>query len=117
MDGQTVFDFQQARAARDQGMQRATIRADRMDDTFGQRAEAFIYSYARTHEQFISEELTEAAARVGIVSPADPRAWGAPFQRAARSGVIRKDGYGISTKRHLSPTPRWTSLVYGGDVA
>ena len=114
---QAVLDFTTARAARDTGMQRATIRADRMDDSFGARAEAWIYTYARTHREFISEQCTEAAARVGIISPADSRAWGAPFQRAARGGVILKDGYGISTKRHLSPTPRWRSLVYGGDVA
>ncbi len=110
---QSTIDFAAARADRDAGMSQAFDHAQRVDDTFGQRAEAFIYSYARSHRQFISEECTAAAERVGLVSPADSRAWGAPFQRAARNGVIRKAGYGISQRRHLSPTPLWQSLVYG----
>jgi hypothetical protein len=100
-----------AQAARDRGMTQAIEHAERIDDTFGERAYAWIVSYAQTHRQFISEQCTAAAAAAGIVSPADDRAWGAPFHRAARAGVIRKIGFGVSQRRHLSPTPLWASCA------
>ena len=61
--------------------------------------------------------VTAEADRMGYGSPADDRAWGPIFQRAARNKVIQRIGYGISKRRHLSPTPLWRSLVFGGNVA
>ena len=112
MSEQIVIDFAAAAAARDLGMAQAADHAERVEDGFGERAFRFICTYAETHQVFISEECTAAAAAQGLVSPADPRAWGAPFQRAARARVIEKIGYGISQRRHLSPTPKWSSLVH-----
>lgn len=112
-----AFDFEAAKAARDAGMAAAIDHAETVEPDFGAQALAWILSYARTHARFISEEVTDAAAAAGLQSPTDPRAWGAPFQRAARLGVIRKDGFGISKRRHLSPTPLWVSQVYVGQAA
>ncbi|MGE3149128.1 MAG: hypothetical protein AB7K04_08685, partial [Pseudorhodoplanes sp.] len=39
----------------------------------------------------------------------DARAWGGAFRRAARDGVIRRAGYGVSLRRNQSPTPHWQS--------
>ena len=114
---QVTFDFSTARAAGQRSMRQAIERAERLDDTFPARAEAFIYEYARTHGQFISEALTAAAEAAGVVPMSDPRAWGAPFKRAAAAGVIRRIGFGTSLRRHCAATPLWASLVYGGEVA
>lgn len=106
-----------ARAARDAGMQRAIDHAADVCMDWPARAYAFLTRFARTHESFISEECTEEAERLGFGPPTDPRAWGAIFQKASRSGVIARDGFGISQRRHLSPTPLWRSLVFAGHVA
>ena len=113
---QLAMDFTVARAAGQRGMRLAIERAEHLDDTFPAQAEAFIYEYARTHGQFISEALTGAAERAGVVPLSDPRAWGAPFKRAAAAGVIRRIGFGTSLRRHCAATPLWASLVYGGEV-
>lgn len=116
---QLAIDFAAARAARDAGMTQALQHAERVDDEWPELAYGFLFRYARTHEQFISEEATAEAARLGLGSPADPRAWGAIFKRAASTAngampFIQKVGYGISQRRHLSPTPLWRSLVFAG---
>lgn len=108
---QPEFDFEAARAARDAGMAQAAQHAEDLQPKWGELAIERIRAYAATHPEFISEECTDWAAAQGFTSPADPRAWGAPFQKAARLGIIRKVGYGVSQRRHLSPTPLWRSLV------
>ena len=112
-----ALDLAHAREAANEGMARALDAAERRDDMWPDIAYSFLVRYAWSHEQFISEECTAEAERLGYGSPADPRAWGAIFQRAARDGIIRRNGYGTSHRRHLSPTPLWRSLVYVGDVA
>src|SRR5947209_7702819 len=72
---------------------------------------------AQAHRKFISAECTQAAAAAGVTVPTDPRAWGAPFRRAARDGIIRRIGYGPSLRRHLAPTPLWESALCGADGA
>lgn len=114
---QLPLDFQAAKAARDRGMRQAAEHADHLDDTFADRAYDFLAHYARTHETFISEDATGAAAGKGITSPADQRAWGQVFRRAARDGLIERIGYGTSMRRHLSPTPLWRSLFFSGSAA
>lgn len=108
---QPEFDFSAARAERDAGMLQAAQHAEDLQPKWGELAIERIRAYAATHAEFISEECTDWAAAQGFTSPADPRAWGAPFQKAARLGIIRKVGYGVSQRRHLSPTPLWQSLV------
>lgn len=107
---QPSLDFTEAAAARDAGMAQAIDHAQSIEPTWGEQALEWITRYAATHDNFISEELTDWAAAQGFTSPADPRAWGAPFQKAARLGIIRKVGYGISQRRHLSPCPRWQGM-------
>lgn len=112
MSAQAVLDFERAREARDDGIKSAVDHADQARPEWSDVAYAFIENFARTTETFISEEVTAAAAKWGLSSPADPRAWGGPFKRAATAGVIEKIGFGISKRRHLSPTPLWKSKLY-----
>lgn len=114
MSAQLTIDFAEARAARDAGMSKALRHAERIDDEWPDAALGFLYRYARAHEHFISEEATAEAERLGYGSPADGRAWGGVFKRAAREGIIQRAGFGISKRRHLSPTPLWRSLVFAG---
>jgi hypothetical protein len=114
MSAQLAIDFDVARAARDEGMGRAADHAERVQGGWKDAAFAFLVRYAGQHARFISEEATQAAEALGYGAPTDSRAWGAIFQRAAREGVIRRDGFGISKRRHLSPTPMWVSCVAAG---
>ena len=102
---QLAIDFEAARQARDEGMTRALDRAERNQPTWGGLAFQYICNYARTTPQFVSEDVTEAAKAWGLIQPEDGRAWGQPFRRAAKEGVIEKIGFGIAKNRHLSPTP------------
>jgi hypothetical protein len=108
MSDQMPLDFSAARRERDAGMTRAADHAEREHEGWQALAYAHIVTYARTHAQFVSEECTSAAT---IPAPPDTRAWGHPFRMAAKDGVIVRDGYGISARRHLSPTPLWRSTI------
>ena len=103
--------FEQARAERDTGIKRASSRAGKISNGWNDRAFQWIADYAKTHKTFISEDCTAEAAESGLAAPSDPRAWGAPFKRAAKQNIIKRIGFGISKRRHLSPTPLWESLV------
>lgn len=103
--------FTYARRERDIGMTRAGDAAERNECGWSDRAYQWICRYARENQQFISEDCTSAAAAVGLVSPADSRAWGGPFKKASRNGIIVRTGFGVSKRRHLSPTPLWQSQV------
>lgn len=108
---QLPIDFEAARAARDSGIQRAADHADSDTPGWGEVALSFLERYARENEQFISEECTQVADRLGYGSPTDSRAWGAVFLKASRKGLIERIGYGVSKRRHLSPTPLWRSRI------
>lgn len=103
--------YEQARAARDAGIDRASGRAERVEPGWAERAFDWIVGYAKANKTFISEDCTAAAVESGLPAPPDARAWGGPFQRASREQIIRRIGYGTSKRRHLSPTPLWESLL------
>lgn len=92
--------------ARDAGMAQAHDHAEEVDTTWPQRAYAHLLEYAHSHAQFISHDVTD-----GCPSPTTQKAWGAIFTKAVREGVIEKIGYGISDRRHCSPTPLWQSRM------
>jgi hypothetical protein len=104
-----LFAF--AEAQRDIGMLRAARHAEEVHLHWNDVAYEWIRKYAKLHKRFISEQCTAWAAEQGFSSPTDPRAWGAPFKRAAKDGIIVRVGYGTSLRRHLSPTPLWESAI------
>lgn len=110
----TLDDYVDACAKRDSAMESVAAHAEENSPGWTISAEAWLRRYAREHRQFISEECTQAAYAAGAVEePADARAWGKIFKRVAKSGEIAKDGYGISRRRNMSPTPLWRSTVFG----
>lgn len=98
------------KSARDDGIKSAADHADEQSLRWTDLAFNWICKYAADHSTFISEECTAAAMASGLPSPPDDRAWGHPFQRASRELKIKKIGYGISNRRHQSPTIRWQSM-------
>ncbi len=103
--------MQTAQQAIDAGraqMQLAFDAALRRDETFGDRAYAFLCDYARRQlAPFSGEDVTDAAAEAGIHA-GEQRAWGAVFQRAARAGAIRRSSVTFVRRHgHGSPTLGW----------
>lgn len=98
------------KSARNAGITRVAEHADEIEPRWTDRAYDWICRYAAEHSTFISEECTAAAIEAGIPAPHDDRAWGHPFRRASYDLIIKRIGYGISNRRHQSPTPRWQSM-------
>lgn len=112
---QLSLNLTAAKAAGQRGMRLAIEKAERLDDTFPARAEAFIYEYARMHYEFTSEQATAAAERAGVNPLSDSRAWGAPIKRAVFGGVMEAtDRTAPRLKGHGAPAVVWRSLVFGG---
>ncbi len=109
-----LFTALRAKSERDIGIAQAAKNADEVTPGWSQLAYDWVKSYALVHREFISEDCTAAATVAGIPVPHDPRAWGHPFARAARQRIIVRIGYGISKRRHLSPTPLWRSQTWKG---
>lgn len=106
-----LFDFIEVdQAARDAGMSSVAQHADQDHPRWTDLAFKWICKYAEDNSTFISEECTAAAIASGLPRPADDRAWGQPFRKASYELIIKKIGYGISNRRHQSPTPRWQSM-------
>ncbi len=108
-----MTDLSLAIRERDAGIARSAGHAEAIDHTFAAVAYQFLHKYAREHETFIAEEVVAAAVAWGL-QVSVPKAFGSVFIRAARNGLIVKDGYAPSNARHRSPTVRWSSNVYGG---
>ncbi len=104
--------IEQAIARAEDGMERALAHAEDECRKWGELAYRFLEVYCRRHQSFISEDVSEASKKYGLIQPPTDRAWGAIYKRAQASGVIRMDGTGRSTRRHGSLCPRWASLIY-----
>jgi hypothetical protein len=105
-----LLEYAPPAARRDAAMTSVTVHAEGKSPGWTAAALAWIEKYAETHAFFISEECTQAAIAAGVPIPHDLRGWGSLYPKAARKGVIIKDGYGTSKRRNLSPTPMWRSL-------
>lgn len=107
-----LFSLDQARRARDHGMERAIDHADRAHDGWREEAYQFLVEFAQRRSHFISEDVSSASKLSGLAQPPTDRAWGSIYRRAVKSGIIIQDGTGRSARRHASICPRWKSLVW-----
>lgn len=101
-----------ARSARNHGMQVAIDHAEDRAPGWGDVAYQFLVRYAASHCRFISEDVSDASKKWGMVQPPTDRAWGSVYRKAVRNGVIAQDGVGRSRRRHASICPMWRSLVF-----
>lgn len=107
---QLSLDF--ARRSANAGMTRALNNADRQIPDWSTQAYSFLLSFARTHEYFISEDVSDASIEAKFPQPPTLRAFGAVYRKAQKAGIIRQDGMGRSRRRHASCCPRWRSMIY-----
>lgn len=109
---QIAIDFNAARQRANVGMQRAADAADRLHSDWSESAFLFLKDYARTHQTFIGEDVSDAHISAGLPQPRDLRAWGGLYQRAQKAGIIVHAGFGKS-RRRCSETKRYASQIYG----
>lgn len=102
--------LEQARSARDEGMERA---AENAGAKWRETAYEFLRGFLAAHSLFISEDVSEASKAAGMAQPPTDRAWGPLYVRAVKAGLMVQDGTGRSRRRHASICPRWKSLVAG----
>lgn len=95
----------EARAARDSGIQQAAQHAEEVVPKWGDRAYSMLLDYLTKPPQFTraftAEDVREHAQRLSLPEPPHLRAWGAVFQRAARAGLIEKDGVTEARAKHV----------------
>lgn len=112
------FDAPPARAAsearRELGVSRAATAARRNAPGWEDAAVAAVRAFALTHDAFVAEDVRETFATPAEV---DGRAFGHVMRRAAREGIVRKDGYAPANSSNRSPKVRWRSLVFAGKMS
>lgn len=106
---QLSMDF--SRRECDRGMSLAELGAENAVEGWSSVALEFIRLYAmRNKGQFTAEDVIEAIPAGNILLDVNHKAFGPVFKRAANLGIIRKVGYGVCRKRHLSPTVLWMAV-------
>lgn len=91
---------------REQGM---TAALEHAGDDWKHSAYTFLCQYARTHDVFSGEDVSDAHIAAGHPQPPDLRAWGSLYRRAQREAVISfLDNNGRSHRR-ASPCTRYRS--------
>lgn len=101
-----------ARAQAQEGIDRAVSAADRAIAGWSDLALRYVRLYATQNrgKQFIGYEIVQASIAAGIIQPENAKAWGAPIQRAAREGLIRKVGTAPDPNRHGNPVTLWGTV-------
>jgi hypothetical protein len=100
----------EAAARRDVGIQRAADHAEREAPGWGGEAMEFLTAYAAAADApFLAEDVVAAATGI-VPAPADGRAWGAVFKRAAGRGVVVRIGYAPARSSHLAPKCLWQGV-------
>lgn len=107
---------EEAKAARDAGIQQAANNAEEAHENWGAAADealrVFIAAKRGTGKAFTSEEVRNSIAAAGVPTPPHLRAWGSVFVRAARAGLIEKAGTAQSkaVHCHLAYVARWRAV-------
>lgn len=110
---QDLFDYAQARARADDGIQRAVTHADAVEPSWSDRALNALLWYASATGggerpgPFLIEDMRACAYLAGLPPPPDGRAWGAVVQRAARAGHIVQVGFERAKSSNCSPKCLW----------
>lgn len=95
------------------GMDLALDNTEKVTPTWGDMAVDYIRRYAKRHPVFAGWMIVKAAAcDPNFPAPESEKAWGQPIKRAAKAGIIKRDGYTKDPNRHNNDIPKWKSLVY-----
>lgn len=114
MAEQLDITFEIARRAAQEGMDRALQGAENKVPTWGELAFNWLVAYAKKNAHFTGWMVVKASSLdPNFPIPENEKAWGSPIQRAARRGIIVKDGTTKDPYRHGNPIPVWRSKVFG----
>lgn len=106
-----LFDY--AKSRRDVGMQIAANAQDTEMPNFTEMAYRHILGLARDHRE-IHIDLFLASFKL---KPSHPNAFGAPWQRAKRNGIIQHSGRvrpcTVDPMKNAHLYPVYTSLIFG----
>lgn len=98
------MSIEEARAARDAGIQQAAEHAEEASPNWGDRAFEVLRMFAAAKRasgsSFTSEDVRNSILGAHLPQPPHLRAWGSVFQRAARAGLIVKAGIVESRAAH-----------------
>lgn len=95
--------------ARARGM---TAALDHAGEEWKHDAYTFLCAFARQHEVFTGEDVSDAHIALGRPQPPDLRAWGNLYRKAQRERVIAHLDNNGRSRRRASPCPRYRSLAY-----
>lgn len=92
------------------GAQAAADRADRVHGDWTDKAYAAFVAYAKSHQQFTTEDVITASPEVPEAP--EKRAWGAIALMAKRRGLVRKVGFDTakSVHAHRRPVSVWAAV-------
>lgn len=95
-----------------EGIAQAINHANAVEPTWGDRAFALFSMYIHMHPEkaiLKTEDARQYAEEQGLEEPPTKRAWGAIALRAARAGLIVKQGYTTcdNPKTHKGLTTLW----------
>ena len=107
-----TFLMLDAEKARDLGLNRAAANAGQ---AWSDEAYRCLQIYIRRFSGCLvmAEVIREFAdCELGLENPPDPRAWGHILLRAARAGLLQRNGYAPSSSasRHKGPATVWRIL-------
>lgn len=106
-----LLSWREAESKAADGISRSVDHADRKEPNWSDRALEILASYARCCPgQFMAEDVRDNSDRAGLPKPPDPRAWGAVFQRARKSGLIEMVGYAPAKSSNCSPKTLWSAV-------
>lgn len=101
-----------AELRRDQGIERATDHAKRVDREWLEKALGYVRLHALVHREFLTEDVKAMAEADGLVLASDHRAWGGVMRKAKDAGIVKANGYAPARTSNLSPKVKWLSLLY-----
>ena len=94
--------------ARDEAIQRVSANAG---DEWVEQARAWLYGWLRTHGEYLPDT---ARVQSCPAPPNDWRAFGAVVRYAIGQGWMVRDGEAPRLSGHLSPGPKYRSLIFAG---
>jgi len=96
---------------RDEGIQRAIVKADKDCENWSSKAFDFLINYSKLNKQFMTEDVREASIGV-LEQPKNGRAWGGVVVRAVKSGLIIRKGFMNvkNHKAHCTPASVWIRI-------
>jgi len=95
--------------ARDHGIKRAVDHADRVHESWSDKAYGLLKDFLRVRRtEFLAEDFREAVTDL-IPAPPHNRAYGGVFMRAAKAGLIRRIRYQAvkNVKAHCANASVW----------